>query len=181
MCSCGAGAREPSLSGTTVPPCNGNEQVHQPQSSQHISPNPTHCTRGLRTPETPPSSRLPVGHFDGLFVGRGDQEAHRGHHGLVPRGADHLPLGSLRVVLQHALIVPADGDLQWHRQQTHSPSVGLHPPEAHTPPAGKAASPSVSAADQAKALGTAKQSSTLMSGEEGAGRQSWLPPTCWFG
>lgn len=56
MCSCGAGAREPSLSGTTVPPCNGNEQVHQPQPSQHTSPNPTHCTRGLRTPGIPPAA-----------------------------------------------------------------------------------------------------------------------------
>lgn len=128
-----------------------------------------------------PSSKLPVGHLDGLFVGRGDQEAHGGHHGLVSCGADHLPLRSLRVVLQHALVVPADGDLQWHQQQTRSPSAGLHPPAAHSPAVGKAASPSTPAADQAKARDAAKWSSTFMSGEEGARKQSWLPHTCWFG
>lgn len=59
--------------------------------------------------------RLPVGCTDGLLVRRWDSEAHWGHHSLIPCGTDHLPLGPLRVVLQHTLLTPINGDLRADR------------------------------------------------------------------
>lgn len=54
----------------------------------------------------------PCSHVNGLFVGRGHSETHGGHHGLVPCGVDDLPLGSVRVVGQHALVLFIDGNLK---------------------------------------------------------------------
>lgn len=62
-------------------------------------------------PWTLTSVTLPASHFDGLSVGRGNQEANGGHCGLVPSGTDHSPFGSLSVVFQHTLIIAADRDL----------------------------------------------------------------------
>lgn len=52
MCLCGAGAREPSLSGTTVLPCNGKEQIPQPW----ISPARSALTLSIHQPSLPASS-----------------------------------------------------------------------------------------------------------------------------
>ena len=49
-------------------------------------------------------SAQPAGCVNGLLVRRWDGETHRGDHGLVSRGAYHLPLSPLRVVLQHTLL-----------------------------------------------------------------------------
>lgn len=72
--------------------------------------------------------RLPACCIDGLQVRRWDSEADRGHHGLIPCGTDHLPLGPLRVVLQYTLLTSiycylrADRctkwmEMEWNRQR----------------------------------------------------------------
>lgn len=55
---------------------------------------------------------LLAGCADGLLVWRWDGETHRRDHGLIPRGADHLPLGPLRVVFQHTLLASVYCDLR---------------------------------------------------------------------
>ena len=60
---------------------------------------------------------VPAGGVDGLLVGRGDGETHRGDHGFVPTGADHLPLGPLGVVLQHTLLPTGYSDLWGERDR----------------------------------------------------------------
>lgn len=99
---------------------------HKPLSYLHPHPFPI-PTLNLSPPMPPPhlsvtATKLPVGHLNGLFVGWGDQEADRRHHGLIPCGADHLPLGPLGIVLQDTLVIPADGDLQ---QQQHQQPIRI--------------------------------------------------------
>lgn len=59
-----------------------------------------------------PACISPAGCVDGLLVRRRDGETHRGDHGLIPRGTDHLPLGPLRVVFQHTLLASVYRDLR---------------------------------------------------------------------
>lgn len=130
---------------TPVPPPQLLSHSHPRSVSSHAT-NPLPISVPLHLWDSPAAetSKLPVGHLDGLFVGWGDQEADRRHHGLVPRGTDHLPLGPLGIVLQHTLVIPADGDLRRHQ---HHPAhqkraAGLHMPAlaASFPPGGEPAS-----------------------------------------
>lgn len=52
---------------------------------------------------------------DGFLVWRRHGETHRGDHGFVPRRTDHLPLGPLRVILEHTLLASAYRDLRGGR------------------------------------------------------------------
>lgn len=56
--------------------------------------------------------KLPAGHLNGILVGWGDEEADRWHHCFIPCGADHFPLGPLRIIFQHTLIILANSDLK---------------------------------------------------------------------
>ena len=72
----------------------------------HFPPQSPH--QGAAPPGEPP---VPAGHLQGLLVGGGHGETHRGHHGLVAPRVDHLPLGPVSVTGQDALVVLKDGDL----------------------------------------------------------------------
>lgn len=52
----------------------------------------------------------------GLLVDGRHHEADGGHHRLVSRVVQHLPLEGLRVVEQRALVSFVDGDLKDHRR-----------------------------------------------------------------
>lgn len=53
----------------------------------------------------------PAGSIDGLLIRRRHGEADGRHHGFVACGTDHLPLGALSVVLQHAFLAAGYRDL----------------------------------------------------------------------
>lgn len=68
-------------------------------------PPPTTHSSG-HTPGHPPADGLL-----GLLVGRGHEEAHRGHGGLAATTADHLPMEWLRRAHQLALVTLVHGHL----------------------------------------------------------------------
>ena len=75
------------------------------------------------TPKASPTSgtkaHKPVCKVNRLFVWRRDGEAHRRDHGLIPSGADDLPLSAMRVVCQNAFIVFENGYLVLKEEQNN--------------------------------------------------------------